>query len=61
MCVAAAALGMAGRITNAYNAGGIRAALGIAEQRRTPVFQILLARTVPAQRLVVPVEPEGID
>jgi hypothetical protein len=61
VCVAAAALGMSGRITNAYDAAGIRAVLGLTGSRHTPVFQILLASTGPGQRLVVPVEPEGVD
>lgn len=59
VCVAAAALGLSARITNAYDVEGIRATLGLAGSARTPMFQILLARTGPGPRLVVPVEPEG--
>lgn len=61
VCVAAAAQGMSGRIVNAYHAEGVRAALGLTERRHTPVFQILLARTGPGGRMVVPVEPEAVD
>ncbi|MCD9872981.1 SagB family peptide dehydrogenase [Streptomyces guryensis] len=59
VCVAAAAQGVSGRIVNAYHADGVRAALGLTEQRHAPVFQILLARTGPGGRVIVPVEPEG--
>lgn len=61
VCVAAAAQGMSGRIVNAYHAEGVRAALGLTERRHTPVFQILLARTGPGGRVIVPVEPEAVD
>ncbi|MFD8004147.1 SagB family peptide dehydrogenase [Streptomyces mirabilis] len=61
VCVAAAAQGMSGRIVNAYYAEGVRAALGLTERRHTPVFQILLARTGPGGRVIVPVEPEAVD
>lgn len=61
VCVAAAAQGMSGRIVNAYHAEGLRAALGLTERRHTPVFQILLARTGPSGRVIVPVEPEAVD
>ncbi|MFE7120007.1 nitroreductase family protein, partial [Streptomyces sp. NPDC057654] len=61
VCVAAAALGLSGRVVNAYHADGVRAALGLTEQRHTPVFQILLARTGPGGRVIVPVEPEAVD
>lgn len=61
VCVAAAAQGLSGRIVNAYHAEGVRAALGLTERRHTPVFQILLARTGPGGRMVVPVEPEAVD
>ncbi|MFD8082473.1 SagB family peptide dehydrogenase [Kitasatospora sp. NPDC059722] len=61
VCVAAAAQGMSGRIVNAYHAEGVRAALGLAEQRHAPVFQIMLARTGPGGRMIVPVEPEGVE
>ncbi|MFC5639824.1 SagB family peptide dehydrogenase [Kitasatospora cinereorecta] len=61
VCVAAAAQGLSGRVVNAYSAEGVRAALGLTEQRHTPVFQILLARTGPGSRLIVPVEPEAVD
>ncbi|MGW3041122.1 SagB family peptide dehydrogenase [Kitasatospora sp. NPDC001159] len=61
VCVAAAAQGLSGRIVNAYHAEGVRAALGLTEQRHTPVFQILLARTGPGGRLIVPVEPEAVE
>ncbi|MEV0260721.1 SagB family peptide dehydrogenase [Streptomyces sp. NPDC050617] len=61
VCVAAAALGLSGRIVNAYHADGVRAALGLTEQRHTPVFQILLARTGPGGRVIVPVEPEAVN
>ncbi len=61
VCVAAAAQGLAGRIVNAYHAEGVRAALGLTEQRHAPVFQILLARTGPGGRVIVPVEPEAAE
>ncbi|MEU8588829.1 nitroreductase family protein [Streptomyces sp. NPDC048664] len=61
VCVAAAAQGMSGRVINAYHAEGVRAALGLTEQRHTPVFQILLAGTGPGGRVIVPVEPEAVD
>ncbi|MCU7826899.1 SagB family peptide dehydrogenase [Kitasatospora sp. DSM 101779] len=61
VCVAAAAQGMSGRIVNAYHAEGVRAALGLTERRHTPVFQILLARTGPGGRMIVPVEPEAVE
>ncbi|MFH8385763.1 SagB family peptide dehydrogenase [Kitasatospora sp. NPDC018058] len=61
VCVAAAAQGMSGRVVNAYHAEGVRAALGLTEQRHTPVFQILLARTGPGGRVIVPVEPEAVE
>ncbi|WP_033822910.1 SagB family peptide dehydrogenase [Kitasatospora sp. MBT63] len=61
ICVAAAAQGLSGRIVNAYHAEGVRKALGLTEQRHTPVFQILLARTGPGGRVIVPVEPEAVD
>ncbi|KOG92002.1 hypothetical protein ADK38_00090 [Streptomyces varsoviensis] len=61
VCVAAAAQGLSGRIVNAYHADGVRAALGLTERRHTPVFQILLARTGPGGRVIVPVEPEAVD
>ncbi|MGW2373429.1 hypothetical protein [Kitasatospora sp. NPDC001683] len=61
VCVAAAAQGLSGRVVNAYHAEGVRAALGLTEQRHTPVFQILLARTGPGGRVIVPVEPEEVD
>ncbi len=61
VCVAAAAQGVAGRVVNAYHAEGVRAALGLTEQRHTPVFQILLARTGPGGRMIVPVEPEAVE
>ncbi|NUP32975.1 MAG: SagB/ThcOx family dehydrogenase [Streptomycetaceae bacterium] len=61
VCVAAAAQGMSGRIVNAYHAEGVRQALGLTERRHTPVFQILLARTGPGGRLIVPVEPEAVN
>ncbi|MFC5666091.1 SagB family peptide dehydrogenase [Kitasatospora misakiensis] len=60
VCVAAGAQGLSGRIVNAYHAEGVRAALGLTEQRHTPVFQILLARTGPGGRMIVPVEPEAV-
>ncbi len=60
VCVAAAALGLSGRVVNAYHADGVRAALGLTERRHTPVFQILLARTGPGGRVIVPVEPEAV-
>ena len=59
VCIAAAAQGISGRVVNAYHAEGVRAALGLTEQRHTPVFQILLARTGPGGRMIVPVEPEA--
>ncbi|MFI9363536.1 SagB family peptide dehydrogenase [Kitasatospora sp. NPDC053057] len=61
VCVAAAAQGLSGRIVNAYHSEGVRAALGLTEQRHTPVFQILLARTGPGGRVIVPVEPEAAE
>lgn len=61
VCVAAAAQGMSGRVINAYHAEGVRAALGLTEQRHTPVFQILLAGTGPGGRVIVPVEPEAVE
>ncbi|MFJ9629558.1 SagB family peptide dehydrogenase [Streptomyces sp. NPDC101175] len=61
VCVAAAAQGLSGRIVNAYHAEGVRAALGLTERRHTPVFQILLARTGPGGRVIVPVEPEAVE
>jgi SagB-type dehydrogenase family enzyme len=61
VCLAAAAQGLSGRVINAYHAEGVRAALGLTEQRHTPVFQILLARTRPGGRVIVPVEPEAVD
>ncbi|WP_316774211.1 nitroreductase family protein [Streptomyces sasae] len=61
VCVAAAAQGLSGRIVNAYHAEGVRAALGLTERRHTPVFQILLARTAPGGRVIVPVEPEAVE
>ncbi|MEV0278508.1 SagB family peptide dehydrogenase [Streptomyces sp. NPDC050610] len=61
VCVAAAAQGLSGRIVNAYHADGVRAALGLTERRHTPVFQILLARTGPGGRVIVPVEPEAVN
>ncbi|MFJ9541275.1 SagB family peptide dehydrogenase [Streptomyces sp. NPDC101225] len=61
VCVAAAAQGMSGRIVNAYHAEGVRQALGLTERRHTPVFQILLARTGPGGRVIVPVEPEAVN
>ncbi|GAA1941111.1 SagB family peptide dehydrogenase [Kitasatospora viridis] len=61
VCVAAAAQGMSGRIVNAYHAEGVRAALGLADPRHAPLFQILLARTGPGGRVIVPVEPEGVE
>lgn len=61
VCVAAAAQGMSGRVINAYHAEGVRTALGLTEQRHTPVFQILLARTGPGGRVIVPVEPEAVE
>ncbi|WP_037604486.1 SagB family peptide dehydrogenase [Streptacidiphilus rugosus] len=61
VCVAAAAQGMSGRVVNAYHAEGVRAALGLTERRHTPVFQILLARTGPGGRVIVPVEPEAVE
>jgi SagB-type dehydrogenase family enzyme len=61
VCVAAAAQGMSARVVNAYQAEGVRAALGLTGQRHTPVFQILLARTGPGGRMIVPVEPEAVE
>lgn len=61
VCVAAAAQGVSGRVINAYHADGVRTALGLTEQRHTPVFQILLARTGPGGRMIVPVEPEAVE
>ena len=61
VCIAAAAQGMSGRVINAYHAEGVRAALGLTEQRHTPVFQILLARCGPGGRVIVPVEPEAVN
>ncbi|GGN26308.1 SagB family peptide dehydrogenase [Streptomyces fuscichromogenes] len=61
VCVAAAAQGLSGRIVNAYHAEGVRAALGLTQRRHTPVFQILLARTGPGGRVIVPVEPEAVE
>ena len=61
VCIAAAALGMSGRVINAYHAEGVRSALGLTEQRHTPVFQILLARCGPGGRVIVPVEPEAVN
>ncbi|HEX4221290.1 MAG TPA: SagB family peptide dehydrogenase [Pseudonocardiaceae bacterium] len=61
VCIAAAAQGLSGRVINAYHAEGVRAALGLTEQRHTPVFQILLARTRPGGRVIVPVEPEAVN
>jgi nitroreductase len=61
VCIAAAALGLSGRVINAYHAEGVRAALGLTEQRHTPVFQILLARCGPGGRVIVPVEPEAVN
>jgi nitroreductase len=61
VCIAAAAQGLSGRIVNAYHAEGVRTALGLTEQRHTPVFQILLARTGPGGRMIVPVEPEAVE
>jgi len=59
MAESSAAQGISGRIVNAYHAEGVRAALGLTGQRHAPVFQILLARTGPGGRVIVPVEPEG--
>ncbi|WP_030264352.1 nitroreductase family protein [Streptomyces sp. NRRL B-24484] len=61
VCVAAAAQGLSGRVVNAYHAEGVRAALGLTERRHTPVFQILLARTGPGGRMIVPVQPEAVE
>ncbi|MFF4816370.1 SagB family peptide dehydrogenase [Kitasatospora sp. NPDC001309] len=61
VCVAAAAQGLSGRIVNAYQAEGVRAVLGLTEERYAPVFQILLARTGPGGRVIVPVEPEAAE
>jgi SagB-type dehydrogenase family enzyme len=61
VCIAAAAQNLSGRVINAYHAEGVRAALGLTEQRHTPVFQILLARCGPGGRVIVPVEPEAVN
>ncbi|RKT19883.1 SagB-type dehydrogenase family enzyme [Streptomyces sp. 1114.5] len=61
VCVAAAAQGLSGRIVNAYHAEGVRTALGLTEPRHSPLFQILLARTGPGGRVIVPVEPEAAE
>ena len=61
VCVAAAAQGVSARVLNAYHSEGVRTALGLTEQRHSPVFQILLARTRPGGHLIMPVEPLAVD